>query len=454
MRRSIDRTVRPGQVLRDLGDGLVLRCAKPQDTEALAEFQRVRQFGEDQPVGSNAFSTRDLMKGDLPNFAPEDWTVVEDRESGAIASAQCLISQTWSYGGVHFPVGRVELVATHPDYRRRGLVRAQMQVAHQWSRQRGEPVLAVSGIPWYYRQFGYEMALDYEGGRRGHPDAVPPLIDGQVEPYWLRPALQADIPLLARLYEQGMRRYLVYCVRDVELWQYDLNLRSPGASHYHEMRVIESSQRTPVGILVHKAAADARTTVYELEDGVSFQKVTPSVLRYLRAFGQQHAGASQEEQSNRLVLDLGSTHPAYEAACDALPVTIRCYAWYVRVPAVPQFLRQIAPVLEQRLASSKWAGHTGVFHINFIRGGVRLTFEEGRITKIEDWLPPQLDNRLVPKIRDALLPDLIFLQLLFGYRSVEDLEYAFPDCLISCDQSRAMLNALFPVRPSFLWAVE
>ena len=35
--------------------------------------------------------------------------------------------QTWTYGGVPFEVGRPELVATHPDYRRRGLVRAQFE---------------------------------------------------------------------------------------------------------------------------------------------------------------------------------------------------------------------------------------------------------------------------------------------------------------------------------------
>ncbi|MAE67981.1 MAG: GNAT family N-acetyltransferase [Phycisphaeraceae bacterium] len=440
-------------MLRDLGDGLVLRCAKPQDTEALAEFQRVRQFGEDEPVESNADSTRDLMRGDLPGFAPEDWTVVEDEQRGAIVSAQCLISQTWSYGGVHFPVGRVEFVATHPDYRRRGLVRAQMRIAHQWSRQRGELALAISGIPWYYRQFGYEMAVEYWGGRRGHPDAVPRLLDGRSEPCLLRPARPDDVPLLTRLYEQGMRRYLVSCVRDDELWRFDLVLRSRGASRYQEIRVIESTPGVAVGILVHRVAPDARTIVYELEDGVRFENVTPSVLRYLRAFGRQQAGAPKDEQSSRLVLELGSTHPAYEAVCDALPVTIPCYACYIRVPDVPQFMRHIASAMAQRLASSTWAGHTGVCHINFVSEGVRLTFVEGRI-KVDAWMPPQLDNRYRPRIRDALFPGLTFLQLLFGYRSVEDLEHAYADCLVASDPAREMLNVLFPPRPSFLWAVE
>ena len=49
-----------------------------------------------------------------------------------------------------------------------------------------------------------------------------------------------------------------------------------------------------------------------------------------------------------------------------------------------------------------------------------------------------------------MFPGLTVLQLLCGFRSVEDLEYAFPDCLMSSDKTRRLLNAMFPVEPSSL----
>lgn len=58
-----------------------------------------------------------------------------------------------------------------PEYRRRGLVRAQFDVIHQWSAARGQLVQVISGIPFYYCQFGYEMGLALSGGR-GHRPAV------------------------------------------------------------------------------------------------------------------------------------------------------------------------------------------------------------------------------------------------------------------------------------------
>ncbi len=60
------------------------------------------------------------------------------------------------------------------------------------------------------------------------------------------------------------------------------------------------------------------------------------------------------------------------------PIVIPPYAWYIRVPDLPAFLRRIAPVLERRLVASVVAGHTGELALSFYRTGIRLTFADGR----------------------------------------------------------------------------
>jgi hypothetical protein len=54
---------------------------------------------------------------------------------------------------------------------------------------------------------------------------------------------------------------------------------------------------------------------------------------------------------------------------------------------------------------------------------------------------------------DAAFPGLTFLQLIFGYRSLEELQYAFVDCFTSNDTARALLNCLFPKQVSSVWPV-
>ena len=65
----------------------------------------------------------------------------------------------------------------------------------------------------------------------------------------------------------------------------------------------------------------------------------------------------------------------------------------------------------------------------------------------------QRDSRLVPRERDTLIPGLAFLKMLFGYRSLEDLEYAFPDCIVSSEEARGLLDVLFPKQISHLWGI-
>jgi len=441
------------RLIRDLGSGLVLRRSTVEDTERLVAFHGDlhRDIGAEEPEQYVAAWTRDLMKGDHPTFDPADFTIVEDVGTGTIVSSLCLISQIWSYGGVRFGVGRPELVATHPDFRRRGLIRAQFEVIHGWSVERDEKMQAITGIPWYYRQFGYEMGLTLGGGRASYKPQIPRLEDGAVEPYNVRPAVETDLPFIAQVYDYGTRRYPVACVWDEALWRYELIGKSENNVNRQALSLIETPQGEPVGFLAHSTRlwqGRVGITGYELKPGVSWLAVTPSVMRCLWALGERWAAPHPEKEMEALNFWLGVEHPAYQAMHKRLPHSIKPYAWYVRVPDLPAFLRHVATVLEQRLAASPLVGHSGELKISFYRDGLRLAFEEGRLACVEPWQPTHEEGR------DAVFPDLTFLQLLFGYRALDELEYAFADCGTSSDEGRALLAALFPKCPSDIWPVS
>ena len=101
-------------------------------------------------------------------------------------------------------------------------------------------------------------------------------------------------------------------------------------------------------------------------------------------------------------------------------------------------------MLEQRLASSPLAGHTGELRLDFYRSGLRLAFEQGRLTTAEEWRPPIWDAKV-----EGGFPPLVFLQLLFGRRSLDDLRYVFPD-VWATDEAEPLLRALFPPHYSYV----
>ena len=442
-----------GKTIRELGDGLILRHGMPKDKEQLAEFNSSVNSTSSYPDKSIYHWTLDMMSGDLPNIGPSDFTIVEDQNTRRIVSTLNLISQTWQYAGIKLGAGRIELVGTHPDYRRKGLVRAQMEVAHQWSAQRGEHIMGITGIPWYYRQFGYEMALDHLGGRAGYPLNVPTLPENVKEEYSIRPANSEDIPFLTKTYQAATQRYLVSCVRDESIWHYELYSRSKNSPHRYEIRVIESTRQQPVGLLVHSEPTQDGSIsmqVYELVRGESWLAVTPAVIRYLKAY----VDATIDSHMTSFQFDLGRLHPAFQVAKTWLPSKNSPYSWYMRVPNIPDFISHIGPVLEHRLEDSVAAGYTGDLKLNFVGNGLKLTFIGGRLASSESWKPTQLDSRLGAIERDALFPSLTFLQLLFGFRNLAELEYAYPDLRISSDKSREILNALFPKQVSRVWGIE
>jgi hypothetical protein len=435
-------------VIRDLGDGLVLRHATAADSEALVAFNADvhRDHGAREPDAGIAGWTRDLMTRPHPTVAVSDFTVVEDTRSGRIVSSLNLISQTWAYSGIPFGAGRIELVGTHPAYRRRGLVRAQLDIVHRWSAGRGELVQGITGIPWYYRQFGYEYALGLDGGRGGYLADIPPSTSGN-QPERVRPATAADLPFIARLDEQSRGRYLVTCVRDAALWRYDLDGRGEQSGERAELCVVERASGEAVGFLVHsgrlsRSMVDVRS--YELVPGVSWPAVTLCVLRYLRARGEAYAALPNAQSFNGFMFMLEQEHPVYEAIASRLPRIREAYAWYLRVPDLPGFVRRIAPALEARLAASPVAGYGGELRLNFYRDGLCLVFKRGRLVSAEPW--PAADRNEA----SASFPDRTFLQILFGYRSLSELEYAFPDVLVSSDEARMLLTTLFPKQASFV----
>lgn len=431
---------------QDLGNGLLLRWATTEDTEALGDFNL--EMHRSAPAPEYDFLrqwTQDLMSGRHPTTKASDFLVVVDRKRGSqIVSTLNLISQTWAYEGIPFGVGRVELVATQPDYRRRGLVRRQMDVIHALSASRSELVTGITGIPWYYRQFDYEMALDLSGSRQYYwirPGNDEPV---EEETYTWREAQTTDIQLLQELYEIQCRHSIVVRQRDAGIWHYELFVAQRQTGADANVRLIEDSDRRVVGYVEFQQWGTA-FVVREVSvvPGHSWRAVGLFLTRTLKKEADR-LNVEREKPINNISYELGEGHPMYQALGRQLERQNRPYAWYVRVPDLRGFLLHIRSALEQRLACSVLAGHTGRLRINTYRERHELVWEKGELVDIIDYAADRLEEG------DVQFPDLTFLQLLFGRRSFAELDAAFADCFVTNAEAWVLIQILFPQRPSFV----
>jgi hypothetical protein len=442
-------------ILRSLRDGLILCRSTAEDADALAEFNsRIHsEDGFDKPDERVGAWTRDLLARPHPTFHADDCTLVVEGATGRIVSSMNLISQTWAYEGIPFKVGRPELVGTLSDYRKRGLVRLQFEEVHRWSAERGELVQGITGIPYYYRLFGYEMGMELGGGRTGFEAQLPKLKEGESEAFTIRPATEADIPFLMEVYTHACQRRLITCVRNEALWRYELTGQSSNNVDRLEIRILERmGTKEPVGYFTHPWYNwDTGLSVfhYELKPGISWLEVTPCVARYLWQMGETYAKRDGKPTvQTTYSFWFGSEHPSYDIFRERLPRRRDPYAWYLRVPDLPAFLRVITPALERHIASSAIVGYSGEVKISFYRSGLRLALDKGKLVTIEPWQPCHEDQG------EAAFPELSFLQLLFGYRTFEELEQSYADCTYRDDERRVLLNTLFPKKASSVMFVN
>jgi Acetyltransferase (GNAT) domain len=438
---------------RTLGDGLVLRWSTPQDTEAIVEltssvFRRKEDAPPNAPLGN---FMRELMSGTHPLMGPGDFVLVEDtqKQGNPLVACTCLWSHTWEYEGIPFRIGRPEIVATDPAYRHRGLIRAIFELLHARSAAEGHLAQAITGIPYFYRLFGYEYALDLSGECYTYTALIPKAEEGKPEPFMLRDAIWEDMPLVQELYDRQRASSIVSASIDEEWWRYHLaTWRTSETGENWHIQVIVDTDNKPQGYLI-TLTMRWKTSVPVIDmafvHGANVQAILPPILRALHAQGLQMPARPGAEALSRIAFMLGRWHPVYDALGKELANAKEApYAWYVRVPDLPKFIRQIAPALERRLAGSLVAGYSGELKFDFYRGGLRMVFEDGKLTTVENWRRPIWDAK-----EDGGFPPLVFLQLLFGYRSLDELRYAFPDVWVN-DNVELLVKVLFPARASWV----
>lgn len=433
---------------KNLGNGLVLRWATPADTEELAEFNvRIHSDNPEKPETWLAHWTEDLMRGDHPTTSASDFTVVVDENADdKIVSSMNLISQVWLYDGIPVGVGRPELVGTDSEYRRRGLVRQQFDAVHAKSAARGELVQAITGIPWYYRQFGYGMALDLGGGRDflwdqpGNDKAV------EEEAYQIRPAVVADWPILQTLYEAHNRGSLLSRARDEASWRYELTIPHPTSMYARHFYLVETAAPNPQPVAYVEYNQWGKSySVRELGvlPGHSWRAVGLFLTRYFKKLADE-LKEEEKKQLRGVYFGLSRGHPIYEALGRQLEEQRRPYAWYIRVPDLPAFLRHITPVLEKRLANSVLAGYSGTCRVNLYRQQFTLVFENGKLTEVGTYEAKTVDDG------DIQFPGTTLLQLVFGQASLDELNTIHPDCFSRQPEPAILFNILFPKRPSWV----
>lgn len=410
-----------------LGDGLNLRTPASED-----DFERIAAFNAAIHGPEIAPFTLRLLR-DYPGMESQDQVVVEN-DQGEIVSALCLIPWTWRCEGASLPVGEMGIVGTAETYRGRGLVRAQVAYFKRRLRERGCVLSIIQGIPYFYRQFGYQYALPLEGGYRWEFRHIPNMENGD---YTRRRAEVGDIPYLSSLYDSAIRDLCFHTERSTAVWEYLLAGEDETDAMVHDTWIVEERERgnpQPLGYMRIPRFHFGEELVID-EAYCARHDVGLWMLDQARQL-------AEERGKPGIRLNLPASSYLVRLALAHEGTSLGTYSWQIHIPDDAALLRAMTPVLEDRLQNSPFVEWTGTLRISFFTRALSLRFEQGVLLAVENSLPADEC--------EVRMPYAAFTPLVTGHHSFEELRTQYPDSSAHGGW-RLLLDTLFPKRPSFIY---
>ncbi|MHA2386009.1 MAG: GNAT family N-acetyltransferase [Candidatus Thorarchaeota archaeon] len=425
------------QALSPLPDGLEFGIVETDDElEELIKFNSSIHEPQD---GEELRRIIDL----LPGFSREMNFYIRDSDKGVFVSSLNAIPSVWGYANI--PIRNLELgfVGTLPEYRKKGLVRALYREFFENELIRGRyDISTIQGIPYYYRQFGYDFLIPAWRSvflRTNQVTDIPP----KEKPAWMRlsirPATKANLESIIRLYDEMTTRTLVSTVRDRKLWEIQEQQRR---EYEHEFMTYVVKRGKEVEGYFRLVSREN-----EKDPGNGFLDVIESSIRTYNGVKRSLQFLKEQckdKNLNRIALSGAINSNLSQVGLDLGGNMSRGWKHQLRIPDVIRFLKRIRPVLQKRLRNTMFEGLTQEVTINTYRHCYVLDFQEGKIRQIKD-----LGIHEDGKNLSFRAPPNDFVRLLLGQYSIDELSQQNIDFLVT-GPVKSLIATLFPKQESFI----
>ncbi len=391
------------------------------DVEQYLELMRA-VFGSDSRV--------DVMVKKIidhhPTVSLDDFFLIE-HHGRAVAGLGTTPSR-WSIGDVPLDVAELSCVATLPEYRNRGLQTRLMVEYHGRVLDKQYDLSAIEGIPYYYRQFGYDYALPLDQMTKAELERIPKFKINHV----IRPFTSQDVHAAKGLFERNQSKFYVHTIRDDGIWKMQQETGMI-AERAFERFVVEKNGAMIAFFTIIENSEAKELLLKEITD--VNQEGAQSILGFVKHLGEQKGMST-------FAATISQSEPFTEEMVKTCAATKnRPYAWQIRITDHARLLRKMKPLFQKRLAASTYNSLTEKLKLNFYIFTVAISIENGVIENYE-----VLDTC---EDRNVRFNPIVFAQLVLGYRSREELENIYPDFIVR-PSHKGLIDILFPKLPSYI----
>ncbi|TXT54581.1 MAG: hypothetical protein BAJATHORv1_60077 [Candidatus Thorarchaeota archaeon] len=359
------------------------------------------------------------------DFVIEDNFIAYDSEKNLVASYLCLLRHTMLIDGARIPMAQMEIVGTLPEYRNRGYIRRLNQLFEKRASLYEIPLFVIAGIPYYYRELGYEYAIPMLSRLIVAKELIPKLKSGVTESAEIIPIDTHNFDLFLEARKQ--RNSFLNIYRDIETSDATYVLEGElGTETGLELQVLLNEEQIVGMFNIEVSWGNLQIEELWVED----VKYIPTILRYAKkkAIERELAIAIEFPSNPEIAINLERL---------AQSRFTQGYAWYTKIPNMKQFLELLAPALENRIDNSRFKDYTGDLRISCFKEGFVIQFEKGVVESVEHLQQIHL------KDMELFVPPKVINQLVLGHFSYKELDEFYPD-VTATSAKIPLVNVLFP----------
>ena len=420
------------QYYKKLDDNLALKSVSSmEDIKRLMDFHLI--VFEDEP------SVARLLKAlvlDHPYTKPEYFLFIEDENSKTIVSSLCLIPWIIEFKGVKLRSAEMGIVGTLKEYRKRGLIRLLHERFRELAVQEKFYLTQIEGIPYFYKQFGYEYAIPLEPSYILDLNLIPETLSKEQQEYQFRKATMEDIPKLVELYDKMTDNLEIKSLRSEQVWEYILGPSLEFDPTLEIWLVLDKSKNISG---YFRATQEGFSEGLILNEAIYFSDdITIVILKKLKDLCLKHEkpylrfNNHEDNILVKVVKNLGAKDLGH-------------YAWQIYFFDKIQFLNKIKSILEQRILESPFKGLTETVFIDMYHESIELKIEKGEIKEI----------KIVQSQGETShfrIPPNLVVPFFLGYRNREDLiQYNHDVRCLQEQRWEKLIDILFPKMSSFLY---
>ncbi|MFW9971557.1 MAG: GNAT family N-acetyltransferase [Candidatus Odinarchaeota archaeon] len=356
------------------------------------------------------------------------WLYIKDNEQNKLVSSLCLAPSEWQIEDIRFPVCEMEFVGTLKDYRGKRFIKILNELYENIMEQEGYVLSVIKGIPYFYRALGYEYISSLDERITILSSKIP---IQKFKDITIRKAISKDMPLIEKKYNQFHKKFYIFSRFDPECFRFKY-LKEQFNS---EVRTTYIFEKNGVSNNYFTLGLSYDHQNYEISSSDLGKREMVTLLQFIKIIGSY-------DDNDIITLSINENSPIFSFIKSLGGKPMITYGWQIKIPNLERFLYLIKNIIENRIQHSEFKGMTKIIRISNYHKTIILSFNNGKIDKIE--VQKEFPD---PKITDLMIPEALLFKILLGDRTIDEINYIIKDTIAKIS-SKSLIDTIFPKKKS------